>query len=160
MRQRLRQFRNANVAPTPGDFALAEEWLTTALLALFRAQHPRDIVHSAATARWLLVRGHADADLLTAAFVHDIAKGPQRRRDRVAYVLLAATHFAQVSASPRSRFEVRRALDRTERHSAAGADVLREVGATGRAVHLTLHHHDPAGDDGMLALLQRADALN
>ncbi len=160
MRGRLRQFREAGAQPAAADLTLAAEVLSPALLQLFLAQHPRDIVHGAATARWLMDRGEHDADLLIAALVHDVGKGAQRRRDRVAYVAAGWLGLAKRTGSEHSRIETRRAIARSLAHSASGAEVLRRAGASERAAALTLLHHAPAGDDRMLALLQQADAAS
>jgi putative nucleotidyltransferase with HDIG domain len=157
---RVRQFREAKKPPSPGDFALAEAHLSGPLLDLFRRQHPRDIVHAAATARWLIERGHNDPDLLTAALLHDIGKGHQRRRDRAGYVLASAVRGAKLLASQDSRFELRRAVARSLSHAESGAGALTAVGASPRVVDLTLRHHSPPGSDTMLALLQEADAAS
>ena len=157
---RIRQFRHAGGHPVEADYALARQWLSPALLELFEGQHPRDIVHSAETARWLLARGHNDPDLIAAALVHDVGKGEQRRLDRTAYVLACHARCASALGASGSRFELRRAVARTLAHSETGAFALEVAGAPGRVVELTLRHHEPAGDDPMLALLQQADAAS
>jgi putative nucleotidyltransferase with HDIG domain len=158
--QRLRQFADASRAPSPEDSALAAELLAAPLFALWEAQHPRDRVHSAATARWLVSKGHKERDLLAAALLHDIGKGEQRRRDRVAWVALGWLGVEGRAASERSRFELRRALHRTREHSREGASLLRAAGAHERVVELTLRHHESGLNDPVLALLQRADAAS
>lgn len=158
IRHRARQFLAAGRSPTAGDFALAREHLEPDLFVLFARQHPRDIVHAAATARWLLTRGYSHPELVAAALLHDIGKGEQRRIDRAAHVVAEAAGVAGRAAQPRSRFALRRALARSRDHSAAGAAELRAKGAAARVVELTLNHHSPPGNDTMLALLQQADA--
>lgn len=160
MRDRARQFFDAGRQPTESDLQLARETLTPELLRLFLAQHPRDIVHAAGTARWLLERGHGDREMVLAALLHDVAKGHQRRADRVAYVVAAAVNAERGLASERSRFELRRAAARTLAHPGAGAVLLRDLGAPPRVVDLTFRHHSPARGDAMLALLQAADSAN
>jgi hypothetical protein len=157
---RIRQFRHAGGHPVEADYALARDWLSPPLVELFEGQHPRDIVHSANTARWLLERGHDDPDLVAAALVHDVGKGEQRRLDRTVYVLACHARCAHALGATSSRFEVRRAVARTLAHSETGAFALEVAGASGRVVELTLRHHESAGDDPMLALLQEADAAN
>lgn len=160
MPNRLRQFRDAAHGPTTDDFALASAHLAPALAAIFRAQHPRDIVHSAAAARWLLARDHTDPALIAAALLHDIGKGAQRRRDRVAYVVVSWLRLASLSASASSRFEVRRALARSLTHAGAGARLLSEARAPAEVIRLTLGHHTVSPADAMLGLLQQADAAS
>jgi len=160
MLRRVRQFRDAEIPPGAVDYALAREWLSPALQVLFERQHPRDIVHTASTARWLLARSHRDPDLIIAALLHDTGKGQQRKRDRVAFVLVGWFRLQRRAASPSSRFEMRRAAYRSVVHSAVGADQLRATGAPARVVELVRKHHAKAGNDAMLALLQLADAAN
>jgi hypothetical protein len=160
MRQRFRQFREAGRKPSEADVALAGSHLLEPLLGLFLGQHPRDIVHAAATARWLIERGHDDPDLIAAALLHDVGKGHQRRADRVVYVVAARLRLANLIAAPRSRFETRRAVARSLSHSETSAELLMLAGASGRVVELTRGHHSPPGPDTMLALLQQADAAN
>ncbi|MEP7217065.1 MAG: HD domain-containing protein [Anaerolineaceae bacterium] len=160
MRARFRQFLQASVLPTSADFELAGRYLDGELLTLFRGQHPRDVVHSAATARWLIERGQADNDLIVAALLHDVAKGVQRRADRVAWVLAGYVGVETALANGRSRFEFRRAMARTAEHSAAGSRLLLRTGAAPAVAELTRLHHTPPGTDRVLALLQQADAAN
>ena len=160
MRHRIRQFMQAGARPAPADFDLARRFLNDPLMRLFEGQHPRDVVHSAGTARWLLARGHNDPGLIVAALLHDVAKGRQRRFDRAAYVLLDTAGLSAAAADSSSRFEARRALARTRSHSHRGAEVLAEAGAPPLAVDLTLRHHDSGFPDPVLALLQQADAAS
>lgn len=158
IRDRIRQLRDASVEPCEADFELAAQWLDGVLLGLFEAQHPRDVVHTAATARWLLERGHDEPALIQAALLHDIGKGQQRRRDRVAYVVATNLGLVQRVANRGSRLELRRAIARSLEHSATGADMLRAAGAPARVIELTERHHASSAGDPVLALLQQADA--
>ncbi|MEP6871289.1 MAG: HD domain-containing protein [Anaerolineaceae bacterium] len=160
MRTRFRQYRHASVLPTSADFELASRYLANELLALFRDQHPRDAVHSAATARWLIEHDQAENDLVVAGLLHDVAKGNQRRVDRVAWVLAAYVGMGSRLADAESRFELRRAMARTAEHSAAGARLLLQAGATPAVAELTRLHHTAPGTHRVLALLQQADAAN
>lgn len=161
LRQRVRQLREAGAIPSPDDFQLARDLLEDeALFALFARQEPRDVVHAANTARWLLARGHEDPALLQAALLHDVGKGRQRTRDRVAWVAADTARLHAWLADPDSRLEMRRALARTRDHSVTGAAWLTEAGADSRVIELTRLHHGPPGDDAMLALLQAADAAS
>jgi putative nucleotidyltransferase with HDIG domain len=160
MRERVRQFRDAGRQPTDADYALAREHLSPALVELFRAQHPRDIVHSAGTARWLLERGHTDPDLIAAALLHDLGKGHQRRMDRVLYVIASNLRLARILGAAESRFALRQAVFRSASHSESGAEMLMRSGAPDRVVDLARLHHVPPGRDPVLALLQQADAAN
>lgn len=160
-RERLRQFREAGIRPSPDDYAFARELLDNdRLYELFAAQEPRDVLHGVRTARWLVRRHHTDRDLLLAALLHDVGKGAQRTRDRVAWVLAQTARIETVAAKANSRFELRRALDRTARHAHTGAVILREAGAPERVVELTRLHHVRTTQNGMLTLLQAADAAS
>lgn len=160
MRERIRQFREASRLPSATDYALAREILAGPLFALFEAQHPRDIIHSAATANWLVQRGHHDHDLLAAALLHDIGKGEQRRVDRVGYVVAGELRLAGLLADERSPFAFRRALARSLTHSTRGAGTLERAGAPARVVELTRLHHSDPGRDAILRLLQVADSAS
>lgn len=160
MLQRIRQFVTAGRQPTPADLELAQQFLPPELYKLFLQQHPRDIFHGAATARWLLARGHDNRDLIAAALLHDVGKGNQRRIDRAVYVAATWFRLERRLACATSRFELRRAADRSLGHSERGASLLAASGAPARVVELTRRHHEPPGRDDMLALLQRADAAS
>lgn len=159
MLDRVRQFREASLGPSAEDLAVARDYLSPARLALFEGQAPRDQRHSAGTARWLLERGHDDDhDLLVAALLHDIGKGQQRTRDRVAHVVAGWFHVGALVAAEGSAIAMRAAIARSRTHSELGAEAMAAVRAPERAIELTrLHHRDP-GANAMLALLQRADA--
>lgn len=160
MTQRIRQFMEAGRAPSDSDWEIARTRLDENLFALFARQHPRDVVHAATTARWLLARGYDNPDLIAAALLHDIAKGQQRRLDRVAWVATGWVRLAPILADPRSRLELRRAMARTRDHSRVGAEMLAAAGAAPRVVGLTARHHGPTGEDPLLDLLQQADAAS
>lgn len=160
MRHRVRQFRDAGKLPSEADFELAHEHLGAALFELFRGQHPRDIVHSAGTARWLLERGHTNPHLIAAALLHDVGKGHQRRMDRVVYVLASGLRLTRLVGSAESRFALRGAVFRSVRHGERGAEMLGRAGAPEVVVTLTRLHHMPLRADPVLALLQQADAAN
>ena len=160
MRERIRQFRDAQRQPSEADFELAHKRLGTGLIELFRGQHPRDIAHGAGTARWLLERGHIDPDLIAAALLHDVGKGQQRRMDRVVYVVASYLRLARLLGSADSKFELRSAVFRSAHHGERGAQMLGLAGASERVVNLTRLHHATGQTDPVLALLQQADAAN
>jgi len=159
-RQRIRQFREARAKPTNADLTLARTYLDGTLLDLFQAQEPRDVVHGARAARWLLERGYEDRELLQAALLHDVGKGNQRTRDRVVYVIAGRLRLAEALATRGRRTRMGQAVARSLRHSEAGAILLDEAGASPRVIELTRLHHSKPGGDGMLAVLQEADAAS
>ena len=159
MLDRVRQFREASLVPDAEDLAVAHEYLAGPLFTLWEGQGPRDQRHSAGTARWLLERGHDDDhDLLVAALLHDIGKGQQRTRDRVAHVVTGWLRVGDLVAVEGSSTVMRAAIARSRTHSERGADAMAEVGAPAGAIELTRLHHRHPGANAMLALLQRADA--
>jgi hypothetical protein len=160
MLARVRQFREAGDTPDERDIELAKDHLAGALLELFMGQDPRDVRHGARTANWLIERGDTDAQLIQAALLHDVAKGRQRRWDRVGYVVAAWLRVDRALASRTSRFELRRAVDRSLRHAGAGATLLQQAGAADRVVELTKLHHVERTQDAMLNRLIEADAAS
>lgn len=159
--ERVRQFREAGQRPEPADYALAREILGHGeLYALFAAQEPRDVVHAVKTARWLVERGIRDETLLMAALLHDVGKGAQRTRDRVGWVVAKTAGLGGLMASAGSRWELRRAMARTACHADVGAAMLEAAGASERVVAWTRLHHERAGQDDMLRMLQAADAAS
>lgn len=160
MIERVRQLLQVRARPSEDELALARRLLTPELYALFTAQMPRDAVHGARCTARLLKDGFDDSALLQAGLLHDVAKGHQRAIDRAGYVLAARAGLAGAIAGERSRFELRRAFARTLHHSEASARTLERAGAPARAIDLTRRHHEPAGQDAMLAALQKADAAS
>ncbi len=158
IRRRVHQFFEASRRPTEEDIAFARSYLPANLFPIFAGQHPRDILHSVNTARYLLAHGHAEADLIAAALVHDTGKGHQRRADRVLFVLADSAALAPRIAAPASRFEWRRAVARSLHHAEAGAALLESAGAPPTIVQLVRRHHARESGDGMLTALQGADA--
>ncbi len=63
-------------------------------------------------------------------------------------------------ANGRSHLEMRRAMQRSRDHSAIGAKLLEAAGAPAAVVQLTLLHHGEPGANGMLMILQEADAAS
>ncbi len=157
---RVRQFREAGIGPDLADLQLAKDHLSGPLLALFQAQEPRDIRHSARTAHWLMERGETDPELIQAALLHDIGKGDQRRVDRVVYVVAGWAKIVRLIASQKSRFTLRRAVARSLHHAHQGAAMLQAGGASDRVVELTSLHHVSIPRDAMLTRLSEADAAS
>jgi putative nucleotidyltransferase with HDIG domain len=158
-------FRGFVTAVTPDDALAVSALLSPAELQLFLQMRPRDRRHAVRTMRHaesIAARDGAGAsnDLLTAALLHDVGKGPLRVEDRVLYVLLRALSprlLERIAQPDGARW--RDALWRLRHHSEAGAAMLREAGSSARVVELTArHHHDPAPpDDAELLCLIAAD---
>lgn len=98
-------------------------------------------------------------DLLVAALLHDVGKGPLSAWHRAVFVMLNA-----VPASFARRLESqhgaawRQALWRLRHHARFGAEILREAGSSPRVIELVAGHTSPApADDPDLAAFIQAD---
>jgi len=144
----------------PVDFAYAACYLDADLLRLFQRMSRAEQHHGIAICRALEAQGHSDPDLLVAALLHDVGKiqAPPRLWDRVIAVL--GEHFAPQRVARWSVGKpcgLRRGFVVRRMHPAWGAMLAEQAGATPRAVALIRRHHDPAGDDVALAVLQETD---
>ena len=146
-------FRGFVTAVDPDDARAVAALLSPEELQLFLAQRPRDRRHAVLTMRHLRriatsAGSTPSEELLTAALLHDIGKGPLRVEDRILYVLLNAVssdlvdHLA-TEHGPRPR----RALWQLRHHAALGAAMLTAAGSTPRVVSLTAAHHLPPPPD-------------
>ncbi len=161
IKYRAAQFWRTLTAPLrPIDLAYAAARLTPALLALFRRMAQAEQQHGIAVAQALEAQGCANADLLTAALLHDAGKImlPPRLWDRV-LVVLGDAFFPQAAArwrggTPRGW---RRGFVIRQHHAAWGAALAAQAGATPRAVALIQAHHSSPKDDMELAQLQAVD---
>ena len=125
---------------------------------LFEAMNRRDQQHCLEVYRRLRAKGHDDADLLTAALLHDVGKGRIALWHRVAYVLLAAGAPGMVArlAAPGNGRGWRQALHRCRHHPKLGAELARRAGSPAAVVAL-FGAEELAMDGGRLAALQAAD---
>jgi putative nucleotidyltransferase with HDIG domain len=126
--------------------------------ALFRTMSPRDQAHSMATAQRLLPHAGCDPDLVQAALLHDVGKGPQTLMQRIAFVLLLATRADWLDLLTRNGAGTRGALYRSLHHSDLGAEMAGRIGCSRRVCELIAKHHQPPADDASRAL-QRADEV-
>lgn len=159
---RTRQFLRA-LLPRIGatERAEATPYLPGALATLFESmpaaeqRHGLDVFHAVRRA------GHTDADLLTAALLHDVGKGRVRIWQRVAYVVLSAASPALLRrlAAPNGA-GWRRAFDRMRRHPELGARLVEEAGGSDRTVALIARQEEPAAADPRLAALRAADEVS
>lgn len=161
---RLRQFWEALRAHRdPAALAAARRVLSPNLWALFTQMPPGEQAHALRVFRRLQEAGCTDADVLTAALLHDVGKALQHPRlwERVAAVLGQACCPRQAArwgqGNPRGW---RRPFVIAAQHPAWGARLAETAGASPRAVALIRAHQEtaPAADDPGLALLQWADA--
>lgn len=136
----------------------AKALLGERLWPLFESMSARDKKHSINTFRALKEIGYEDADLLSAALLHDIGKGRLagarvRLWHRVTYVLLSA-------ASPRLLRRLTRGrggLANLHHHAERGAVVAEALGVGPGTVALIRGHHDDDLTDERLGMLRTAD---
>lgn len=139
------------------DRALVASTLPPAARALFATMSANDQRHSVTVYRALRARGCQDADLLTAALLHDCGKGGGRVRlwVRPPFVLLRAWApglLRWLARRPTPLF--RRPFYYAWHHAAIGADLAEAAGVSARAVRLICTHHLP---DGPAAALHAVD---
>lgn len=172
VRHRVSQFARAfSGALHPVDLAYAGARLGADpqgadLLELFASMPRAEQHHGVHICRVLEQRGFGDRDLLAAALLHDVGKtvAPLDLWERVSVVLVErfaprlAAEWADVPAGEPVPVGLRRGSVVSRHHSAWGADLAAEAGASPRTVAWIRQHHDPvdAGDPLLLAL-QDAD---
>jgi hypothetical protein len=175
---RVGQFFRAVAALAEGDLrepdrALVREVLPADLQVLFLRMAPNDQRHSLGVYRKLQGQGHADADLLAAALLHDCGKALGRIAlwQRVTLVLVKAVRPALLnwlagpddSASGRSW---RYAFYLQREHARLGADLASQAGAAPATVAYIRRHEAPpetsprTPEQGLLLALQRADSVS
>ncbi len=156
---RARQFLGALGARSGGtDRQILASRLSPEQQRLFRSMTVRDQRHCLDVYGALCRLGCRDDDLLSAALLHDVGKGPIRLWHRVAYVLLKAASPRLVDWVARSdRRGWRGAMASLRDHAAEGAALAEEAGAPAAVVELIRRHEARDPTDGRLALLQAAD---
>jgi hypothetical protein len=149
------------------DYALAEQHLSPALLASFRALRRSEQLHSLRVLRALLAQGDVSPALATAALLHDVGKCryPMSLWQRSLPVLVKAASpalLARLSSSdPRHRWT--RGFVVYVHHPAWSGEIVAEGGGSADAIWLCVHHADDAAQwrahplYGDLLRLQAAD---
>ncbi len=161
IQHRVTQFFHTLSAPLrPLDEAYAARHLSPTLLECFQAMPRAEQHHSIAVCRALETQGYHDADLLTAALLHDVGKSlaPLWIGERVAVVLVE--HYTPTLAKRWSQGEAsgwRRGFVVRQHHPEWGADLVAQAGASSTVVELIRQHHNPPGDNTLLAALQAVD---
>jgi hypothetical protein len=160
---RMRQFtRGLRPHLAPEEIEEVRSRLSSAELDLFLRAEPRDRRHSFDLYRLLQreTNGDADAavagDLLTAALLHDVGKGPLLVWHRITFVVLSAL-TPRLARRLEGRAELfreasvverwRDALWRLRHHAALGAVLAEAAGASPRVVELIRRHTEAVPDD-------------
>ncbi|MBN1262091.1 MAG: HDIG domain-containing protein [Anaerolineae bacterium] len=161
VRYRVIQFFETLSAPLRRvDVAYAARHLSAPLLTLFKSMSRAEQHHGIAVCKALEVQGAVTPALLTAALLHDVGKTVIRPRlwDRVLVVL--AEFFSAGQAARWGRGDPRgwrRGFVVRSQHAVWGAALAERAGADPETVVLIRRHHDPPGDNAILARLQAID---
>lgn len=161
-RYRIRQFGKAvSGRLTAAERSEVEALLAPPLLRLFTAMRPGAQRHAHDVLATVRRDAPADADLWTAALLHDVAKGNLGVAPRILWVvagLLGARRRAGIASHPRWGCALR--LEPNLRHAARGAEMVAAAGGSAAAVDLIARHYESDPSDARLAALQRADGAN
>ena len=152
-----RFFRGFRGALTPEEARTVEALLGEEELRCFRALQGREQRHAVDVMQHLRTHGSPSDDLLVAALLHNVGKGPLHLYERVAYTLLAmfTPWLLRRIAQPDGRgFRLAMAAQRD--HPARGVEVLAAIGVRPRVLELVRGHHDasPGGDAELAALIE------
>jgi hypothetical protein len=152
-----RFFRGFRGSLTPEEARTVEALLRPEELRCFRALQSREQRHAVDVMRHLRTHRSPSDDLLVAALLHNVGKGPLHLYERVAYTLLAmfTPRLLHRVAQPDGR-GFRRAMAAQRDHPARGAEVLAAIGVRPRVLELVRGHHDASagGDDELEALIE------
>jgi hypothetical protein len=140
-----------NLTPRPldaDDRAVLTAQMSAEARRLFATMSRADQRHSLDVYAALRARGHEDADLLTAALLHDCGKGAGRVRLWVRPPIVLLRAFAPklldwLTYAPQPWW--RRPFYYAWRHAEVGADLAAVAGVSPGAVLLIRTHHLPSG---------------
>jgi hypothetical protein len=169
---RVRQFVNAALARvSPEELREAGEVLPPGAQELFRKMSIPDQRHSLNVMRTLRRAGHAQADLLAAALLHDAGKSAVKIHPWHRAVIVLSKRFAPGLLTWLTGDELRREAWRKpfvvhRAHPEIGADWAARAGCSPLTVSLIRRHQEPLRrapqneEERLLVALQRADAIN
>jgi len=173
---RSRQFWLAiSTRSSQQDMELLTSILSPAQVELFQRMQKSEQIHSLVVLNELRDGGEDNADLLTAALLHDVGKtrAPLRIWERVLIVVVRAFCHdcvqkwgASMDGNPETAMGWRRAFIVAEQHPAWGADLAAECGTSPLAVSLIARHQEPLTpeassiEDNLLRTLQAVDDNN
>jgi hypothetical protein len=157
---RVRQFAShVSARVTPEETARASRILPADTFALFASMPVADRRHALDVMARLVAAGHGDPELLSAALLHDVAKGHRLRLwHRVAGVLLAAVSPSTLerlaSRDPRSW---RHPFHLYLHHAELSADAALDAGCSARTAAFIRSEAPLPADAPLLAALTAAD---
>ena len=131
----------------PVDDALAENYLSPALMTIFRRMRRSEQLHSLKVLRGILAQGSTPGDLAVAALLHDAGKSrygfPIWQKTLVVLVrAFVPGLFARLSQGDEADV-FQRPFVVSVQHPAWSADLVAQAGGSAVAVWLIAHHADP-----------------
>jgi hypothetical protein len=170
---RSRQFWHAiSSRSSHQEMDLVNSVLTSSQVELFQRMQASEQVHSLLVLNELKNQDEENADLLTAALLHDVGKtrAPLRIWERVMIVIVRVICSGCIrkwgkskNVEPENGLGWRRAFIVAEQHPAWGADLAAEHGVSRLAVSLIARHQeqiDPSSSSMEDKLLQKLQAVD
>jgi hypothetical protein len=165
---RARQFwRALTAAPDAESLRRARSILSPELWVLFSSLRPSEQAHSLSVFRQLIEENETDADLLTAALLHDVGKSryPLPLWERMAIVLGRNAFPEQARRWGRAKPSGwRRPFVIAEQHAGWGGEMAAQAGASEMVQSLIRRHQEivmisstASLEDRLLSRLQRFD---
>lgn len=155
-------FRAMLVRVRVEEYALVEQRLSAAQVALFRSMPRCDQRHCLDVFYALRDGGYGNETLLRAALIHDVGKSAGRLPiwHRVAVVLLDRFWPGRLSSLAAHGQGWKAPFVVHAQHARLGAQWAAEAGCSPQVVALIRAHHEPGAEEKRLAALQWADTNN